>query len=352
MKDQTAGNVEFLTPRLLTGDRPTGKLHLGHYVGKMKDCIILQDKYDSFFLIADYHMLTTRTSHLQQIEGYIRDIVIDYLAVGYDPERATIFLQSLVPQIPQIALILSMLVNVPRAQRVPTLKETMKDLRISQPSLGLLSYPVLQAADILSVRAEVVPVGKDQAAHLEITREIAHRFNDLYGKVFPEPRTLIGEVGILPGIDGRKMSKSLGNAIFLSDDEQTVTQKVMGMYANPPRIHSTDPGRVENDPVFIYHDAFNPNREEVDELKARYRTGKVSDVEVKHQLARVLNAFLETVRQRRRNYDAHPKIVDDLVFEGSERACQEATRTLEMMKRAMHMDYFSLAVDGEKMGER
>jgi len=331
--------------RLLTGDRPTGKLHLGHYVGTLANRVRLQDEYECFFFLADYHLLTTRLDRLDEIAQNVRDIVLDYLSVGVDPQRATIFLQSRVPQIPEIALIFSMLVAVPRAQRVPTLKEVMRDLHITQPSVGLLAYPILQAADILSVRADIVPVGKDQASHLELTREIAHRFNELYGVLFPEPETLIGEVPTLPGIDGKaKMSKSLENAVFLSDDEKEVTQKVMRMYTDPTRIHPTDPGHVEGNPVFIYHDAFNADKAEVEDLKARYRKGTVGDVEVKQRLARSLNAFLEPIRERRRQYETRAGIVDDILAEGCGRAREEATHTLRMMKEHMHMDYFRGAV--------
>lgn len=327
--------------RLLTGDRPTGKLHLGHYVGTLANRVRLQDQYECFFFLADYHMLTTRLEGLDEVEQNIREIVLDYLSVGIDPERSTIFIQSKVPQIPEIALVFSMLVTVPRAQRVPTLKEVMRDLQIAQPSVGLLAYPILQAADILSVRAEIVPVGRDQASHLELTREIARRFNETFGPVFPEPQTLLGDVPVLPGIDGKaKMSKSLGNAIYLSDDEATVTQKVMRMYTDPTRIHPTDPGHVEGNPVFIYHDAFNADRAEVEELKARYRQGRVGDVEVKRRLARALNAFLEPIRERRRRYEAMRDAVDDILAAGCRRAREEAAATLELMKAAMKFDYF------------
>ena len=331
--------------RLLTGDRPTGRLHLGHYVGTLANRVRLQDEYECFFFLADYHLLTTRLERLDEIAQNVRDIVLDYLSVGIDPARATIFLQSRVPQIPEMALIFSMLVTVPRAQRVPTLKEVMRDLRIAQPSVGLLAYPILQAADILSVRAEIVPVGRDQASHLELTREIARRFNELFGPTFPEPETLIGDVPTLPGIDGKaKMSKSLENAIFLSDDEREVTQKVMRMYTDPTRIHPTDPGHVEGNPVFIYHDAFNANRAEVAELKARYRKGTVGDVEVKQRLARALNAFLEPIRERRRQYAARSELVDEILAEGCRRAREEAAETLHLMKEHMQMDYFTGAV--------
>src|SRR3990170_3019024 len=272
--------------RLLTGDRPTGRLHLGHYVGTLHNRVTLQDDYDCFFLLADLHLLTTRLENLDEIRTNIRDIVLDYLSVGIDPSRSTIVLQSLIPQTAELQLIFSMLVTVPRLQRVPTLKEVMKDLHIQQPSLGLLAYPVLQAADILIVRGEIVPVGKDQSSHLEVTREIARRFNEQFAPVFPEAQTLIGEVGTLPGIDGKaKMSKSLGNAVYLADDPEEVRRKVMSMYTDPTRIHPTDPGHVEGNPVFIYHDAFNPNTAEVAELKERYRKGTVGDVEVKRRRA-------------------------------------------------------------------
>ncbi len=328
--------------RLLTGDRPTGKLHLGHYVGTLKNRVRLQDEYDCFFLLADYHLLTTRLDHLEEIDENIRDIVLDYLSVGIDPSRSHIVLQSLVPETAELQLIFSMLVSVPRVQRVPTLKEVMHDLHITQPSLGLLGYPVLQAADILIVRGEIVPVGKDQASHLEVTREIVRRFNEQFGPVFPEPQTLIGEVGTLPGIDGKaKMSKSLGNAILLADDARTVTEKVMRMYTDPTRIHPTDPGHVEGNPVFIFHDAFNPNTAEVDDLKARYRAGTVGDIEVKQRLARALNAFLDPIRERRARFAQRPEVIEEIVIEGSRHARKEAQQTMASVKAAMKMDYFT-----------
>jgi tryptophanyl-tRNA synthetase len=327
--------------RLLTGDRPTGALHLGHYVGSLANRVRLQDEYDCFFLLADYHLLTTRLDRLDEVEGNIRNVVLDYLGVGIDPDRSTIFLQSAVPQIPELQLIFSMLVAVPRLQRVPTLKEIMRDLHIAQPSAGLLNYPVLQAADILSVRGEIVPVGKDQASHLELTREIARRFNELFAPVFPEPETIHGEVGTLPGTDGKaKMSKSLGNVIYLSDDAETVTQRVMRMYTDPKRIHPTDPGTVEGNPVFTYHEAFNANTAEVDDLKDRYRVGKVGDVEVKQRLARALNAFLDPIRERRARYAARPDYIEEIIVEGSRRARAIAQDTMEQAREAMRLNYF------------
>ena len=324
--------------RILTGDRPTGKLHLGHYVGSLVNRVKLQDEYECFFIIADLHTLTTsptkeKISHIRQ---NIKEMVLDYLAVGIDPNKSVIYQQSLVPEVAYLALIFSMLISVPRCQRVPTLKEVMHDLHIAQPSLGLLSYPVLQAADILMVKAELVPVGKDQESHIEVCREIARKFNQMYGKVFPEPKALIGEVPTLPGIDGKaKMSKSLGNCIYLSDDPQTVKEKVMAMYTDPTRIHPTDPGHIEGNPVFIYHEAFNSNKAEVEDLKARYLAGKVGDVEVKEKLAIAINKFLQPIRERRQVFAQKKGLVEEIIAEGSKIAQKEASKTLGEVKEAM-----------------
>lgn len=327
--------------RILTGDRPTGKLHLGHWVGTLHNRVRLQDEYECFFLVADYHMLTTRLDNLGEVEGNVRDLVLDYLAAGIDPERSTIYLQSLAPQVAELHLLFSMLTTVPRLQRVPTLKEVMRSLHIETASYGLLGYPVLQAADILMVRANLVPVGKDQASHLELTREIAKRFNDLYGEVLPLPDTLIGEVPTLVGTDGKaKMSKSLNNAIFLSDDEQSVERRVKSMYTDPTRLRATDPGHVKGNPVFTYHDVFNPDKDEVNDLKKRYRAGKVGDVEVKRKLARAINDFLAPLRERRAEYLQRPGLVEEVLHAGSERARREADETLRVVREAMGLNYF------------
>jgi tryptophanyl-tRNA synthetase len=328
--------------RLLTGDRPTGKLHIGHYVGSLKNRLRLQDEYECYFLIADYHMLTTHYDRIGDVKDSIHELVLDYLAIGIDPERSTIYLQSLVPEVCELTLIFSMLITVPRLQRVPTLKDKVREMHADAASLGLLSYPVLQAADILMVRSSIVPVGKDQASHVEVTREIATRFNMLYGKdVFPVPDTLIGEVPTLVGLDGKaKMSKSLGNVINLSDDEKTVTKAVMSMYTDPTRIHPTDPGHVEGNPVFIYHDAFNPNKAEVEEMKERYRKGTIGDVEVKRKLAACLNDFLAPIRERRAQYTQKPGLVEEILREGSRKAQTEGRETLRMAKEAMGLLYY------------
>ncbi len=331
--------------RILTGDRPTGKLHLGHYVGSLQNRVALQDTYECFFIIADLHVLTTRPTRadIAEIPQNIRDLVLDHLAVGIDPEKVTFYVQSAVKEIYQLNLIFEMLVTVPRLTRLPSIKDMARNANIDEEQLpfGLLGYPVLQAGDILMPRAHLVPVGKDNEAHVEITREIARRFNYLYGEVFPEPEALVPEVGTLPGTDGQgKMSKSAGNAIFLSDDARTVEQKVRGMYTDPNRIRADIPGRVEGNPVFAYHDAFNPNVEEVNDLKERYRQGRVGDVEVKRKLFTALENFLAPIRERRAHYEANPRLVDEIIAAGNERTRAVARETIHMVEEAMGLTYF------------
>ena len=328
--------------RLLTGDRPTGKLHLGHYVGSLANRVRLQDDYTCYFLVADYHVLTTAYENPAEIGENVRELVLDYLSVGIDPERSTIYLQSLVPAVCELALILGMLISVPRLQRVPTLKDVVRDLQLETASYGLLGYPVLQAADIMMVRAHIVPVGRDQASHLEVTRELARRFNELYGEVFPIPETLIGEVPTLVGLDGRaKMSKSLGNAITLSEEPEELRRKVMGMYTDPTRLRATDPGHVEGNPVFQYHDAFNTDEAEVEELKERYRGGRVGDVEVKRRLIGALERFLAPIRERRAGVAGRAGLVEEIIAEGSRKARHEAAETLRLAREAMGLTYFA-----------
>jgi len=325
--------------RILTGDRPTGPLHVGNYVGTLANRVKLQDEYETFLLVADHHMLTTKLDGLSVIEQNIRDDVLDNLAVGVDPDKVTYILQSLVPQIPELHLYFSMLVSVPRVQRIPTLKDQLRDHGLAEPTYGLLGYPVLQAADILVVKGDLVPVGKDQESHIELTREIARRFNQLFAPVFPEPRSLLEP--LLPGTDGReKMGKSLDNAIYLTDDAKAVERKVMAMYTDPKRIRATDPGTVEGNPVFVYLDNFDPNKAQVDDLKARYREGKVGDVEVKRTLLAAMEAFLRPIRERRAEYAAKPKLVGEILAAGSERARKEAAQTLREVRAAMKLDYF------------
>ncbi len=329
--------------RVLTGDRPTGRLHLGHWVGSIKNRVRLQDEMECFFIIADLHTLTTKPEkeHLDRVPDRIHEMVLDYLALGIDPGRSTIFVQSAVPETAQLNLIFEMLVTLPRLERLPTIKDMAQAADLEVMPFGLVGYPVLQAADILLPRAHVVPVGKDNVSHVEITREIARRFNYLYGEVFPEPEPMLSGEAVLPGIDGQnKMSKSLGNAILLSDDEQTVSQQVMRMFTDPNRVRADIPGKVEGNPVFIYHDQFNPDTDEVEDLKARYRQGKVGDVEVKKKLARALNAFLEPVRERRAEFAAKDGLVEEILQAGNEEARTVARETMTLVNEAMGLTYY------------
>jgi tryptophanyl-tRNA synthetase len=323
--------------RILTGDRPTGRLHLGHYVGSLANWVRLQDTYECFFIIADLHTLTTRPEqeHILEIGHNIREIVLDYLAAGIDPDQSVIFVQSAIPGTYELNLIFEMLVSVPRLERMPSLKEMARDARLDTMPFGLLGYPVLQAADILLPRAHLVPVGKDNQAHVELAREVARRFNRLYGRVFPTPKVLLSDVPTLVGIDGVRMSKSRGNAIYLSDDAATVVRKVGGMYTDPRRVSADVPGQVEGNPVFIYHDAFNPDRDEVAELKERYRAGKVGDVEVKEKLARAINEFLDPIRERRARYEAQPELIEEILDSGIRRMRQESEETMYLVREAM-----------------
>ena len=324
--------------RVLTGDRPTGPLHLGHYVGSLINRLRLQEECECFFIVADLHTLTTRPEKaaIAEVARNVREIVLDYLAVGIDPQRSAIFLQSAVSETYELNLILEMLVSLPRLERIPSLKEMARAANLDVFPFGLLGYPVLQAADILLPRADLVPVGKDNEAHIEIAREIARRFNHLYGEIFPIPEGLIGDVPTLVGTDGQaRMSKSLGNAIFLSDDASVVAQKVVRMYTDPKRVRSDIPGRVEDNPVFIYHRAFNADQGEVADLEDRYRRGAVGDVEVKERLIRALNAFLDPLRERRQVFAAREGLVEGVLEQGTARAREEAAKTMSLVREAM-----------------
>ena len=321
-------------PILVTGDRPTGKLHLGHLVGSLQNRIRFQSEYDCFFLVANLHMLTTHYDRAVEVEENTIEMVCDWLSVGMDPESSVFYVQSQVPQITELSTILSMLCPVPRLQRIPTLKEKIQDMGVGDNySAGLLGYPVLMAADILMFRATKVPVGEDQLSHVELTRELARRFNFLYGDYFGEPEPLISEASRLVGTDGnRKMSKSLNNCIYLSDSEKEVERKVRSMYTDPKRIRADIPGTVEGNPVFIYHDLFNDDTEEIEDLKDRYRTGNVGDVEVKKKLARAINLLLEPIREKRAQYEKRTDEVRDILREGTLRAKRIAEENMEEIK--------------------
>ena len=313
--------------RILTGHRPTGPRHLGHLVGTLTTWATLQESCDCFFLIADLHVLTTDYQHPQQISGNTLEVLLDWLAAGIDPQRSTLVLQSAVPEHAQLAILLGMLVSEARLRRNPTYKDQIKQLNL-QPSLGLLGYPVLQAADILLYRGQVVPVGEDQLPHIELAREVAHRFNQLYCPIFPEPEALLSTAPRLPGTDNRTMHSSYGNAILLRDTPEETTRKVMNMYTDPTRVHSTDPGHVEGNPLFTYLDLFDPQPEQVAELITRYQAGTVGDVAVKQHLAAVLNRFLSPLREKRAELAKDKDALLDMLYDGSRRAGRIARQTL------------------------
>lgn len=326
--------------RILTGDRPTGRLHLGHYVGSLKNRVALQDQFECYFIIADLHTLTTKPSkdEILALREHIREMMLDYLACGIDPRKSTIYLQSAVPAVYEMNLIFEMLISLNRLTGLPSLKEMARNAHMDAESVpfGLIGYPVLQTADILMPKAHLVPVGKDNEAHVELSRDIARRFNQYYGEVFPMPEALLSEVPSLIGIDGKgKMSKSANNAIFLSDDAKTVEKKVRGMYTDPNRIHAHVKGTVEGNPVFIYHDVFNPDRSEVDDLKNRYREGVVGDVEVKEKLIAAINALLDPIRTLRKEFEADKGLVEQIVYEGTQKMVEVSNATLKDLRSAM-----------------
>jgi len=336
--------------RILTGDRPTGKLHLGHYVGSLKNRVQLQHEYETYVLIADVQALTDNFEHPEILRANIREVTLDYLAVGLDPNKCAFVVQSLVPEIADLTVYYLNLVTLSRLQRNPTVKDEMKQKGMGEAvPAGFLCYPVSQAADITAFGAHLVPVGEDQRPMIEQTQEIVDRFNHLYGETLVRPEGMFAEFGRLVGTDGgAKMSKSLGNVINLADDEKTVTQKVMAMFTDPNRIHGTEPGNVEGNPVFTYHDAFNPDKARVAELKELYRQGGANekgkpilgDVTVKRELAQALNAFLEPIRARRAEFERDESYVWDVLRDGTRRGRQRAGEVMDGVRRAMKIDYF------------
>jgi tryptophanyl-tRNA synthetase len=333
--------------RILTGMRPTGKLHLGHYAGALENWIRLQAQYECYFLIADYQALSDHIDEIDRIRNSVIDVALDWLAVGLDPVRNAFVIQSYVPEHAELTMYLAMLTPLGRLQRNPTLKVEMAQLSQDKQelSVGFFNYPVSQAADILLSKAHLVPVGDDQLPHIEMTKELARKFNRVYGEVFPVPEPLVGRVPRLVGIDGRaKMSKSLGNCIYLSDDaaalETSIRRMVTDSTGKNPRLRATDPGIVENNPAFLYHDAFNPSKDEVEDLKERYRTGRVSDREVKEKLLEALTDFLEPIRERRAYYEGRLDEVKEALHEGTERARRVAQDTIREVRESMRVIYY------------
>lgn len=327
--------------RILTGDRPSGRLHLGHYVGSLANRVKLQDEYEQYVLIADVQALTDNFANPQTVADSVKELVLDYVAAGIDPEKSTIVVQSKMPAIAELTVFFMNLVSLNRVLRNPTVKAEIeqKGFGESVPA-GFAMYPVSQAADITAFGADLVPVGDDQLPMVEQTREIVRKFNSMYGEVLKEPEALVGEYPRLVGTDGKsKMSKSLNNCIYLADSAEEVSKKVMGMFTDPKRLRPTDPGTVEGNPVFIYHDAFNPNKEEVEDLKKRYREGTVGDVEVKQKLVVAINNFLEPMRVRRAELENNPEKVNAILREGVEKGKKVSEEVLSRVKTAMKINY-------------
>jgi tryptophanyl-tRNA synthetase len=326
--------------RVVSGMRPTGRLHIGHLVGALKNWAALQDQYDCLYFVADWHALTSEYANTSELAGNAIDNVADWIAAGVDPERSTLFIQSLVPEHAELYLLLQMVVPIPWLERVPTYKEQREQLSDKDLStLGFLGYPLLQTADVALYDGRFVPVGEDQVAHLELGREAIRRFHQFYGEVLVEPQPLLTKASRLPGLDNRKMSKSYGNTIDLTDDDEAVTKKVRQMYTDPKRVRADIPGTVEGNPVFIYHDVFNTDAAEVEDLKTRYRAGKVGDVEVKTKLAKAINATLAPMRDRRREVMARPDQVREILIEGSRKARGIAQATMERVRDAVKLRY-------------
>ncbi|MFC1548793.1 tryptophan--tRNA ligase [Candidatus Omnitrophota bacterium] len=321
---------------ILSGMRPTGKLHLGHLVGALNSWIKLQDEYSCNFMVADWHALMSEYEKPSDIKKNSLEVVKDWVSCGIDPDRSVIFMQSMVPEHLELAMVFSLLTPLGWLERCPTYKEQLREIEGRMlATYGFLGYPVLQAADIALYKADLVPVGEDQMHHLELAREIIRKFHSLYKKdIFVEPQPMLTDVSKLVGLDNRKMSKSYGNFIALSDTPETVNKKVHSMYTDPNRIRADIPGKVKGNPVFTYHDIFNPDKGEVEDLKKRYSAGKVGDVEVKKKLAKALNEFLEPIRKKR------AKLTDDeahrIIRDGSGKAREIAGRTMNKVKKCLH----------------
>lgn len=351
--------------RLLTGDTPTGKLHLGHYVGSVENRLALQDEYDCYFIIANKHAFTTRAERPGDIRQSVIDIATDYLACGIDPNKSNMFIQSEVPAIDELTFFFSMLIPFNRVMRNPTLTQEIKDKDLGDKyPFGFPLYAVGQTADILAFRPEIVPVGEDQLPHLELTREVARKFNQVYcnvnphakdnenvqqGGLFPVIQPKLGRIKRLVGLGppndaGQllKMSKSLNNAIFLSDDADTLQKKIMTMYTDPKRLRVTDPGETdpEKNPLWAFHEAFNPDKTWLAEQQEAYRNGKVGDVAIKKKLIEILNGILDPIRQRRKHYEDRPDDVIAALKQGTTNANTIAEQTLALAKKAMRQDYF------------
>ncbi|HDL18225.1 MAG TPA: tryptophan--tRNA ligase [Bacteroidetes bacterium] len=325
--------------RILSGMRPSGKLHLGNLTGALENWVKLQDDYENFHFVADWHTLTTDYKHSARIWPDTIDMVIDWLAAGLDPEKSTLFVQSHIKEHAELHLLFSMLVTIPRLERNPTVKEQIRELHLEdRVSYGHFGYPVLQAADILMYRAHAVPVGDDQVPHVELTREIARKFNQVYGKVFPVPKALLTKFSRLPGLDGSKMSKSKGNTILLSDRPDVIRKKVRSAITDPQKIRMGDPGHPEVCSVFTYHQKFNPT--EIPEIEAECKKGTLGCVACKNNLSDKLINFLEPIQVKRIRIEADQSYIKDVLRTGNSKARKEAQETMELVRENMKFGYF------------
>lgn len=335
--------MKMSTKIILTGDRPTGPLHLGHYVGSLKARVKFQNQYKTYIIIADTQALTDNAESPEKIRKNIVEVALDYLSVGINPKISTIFIQSLIPELSELTMYFLNLVTLSRLERNPTVKDEMKQRGFGRSvPAGFLTYPVSQAADIAAFKAALVPVGEDQLPMIEQTAEIVKKFNKIYKPVLVDPRALVSKTGRLPGIDGKaKMSKSLGNAIYLSDPADIVAKKVMAMYTDPKHIHVENPGKVEGNIVFTYLDAFDADLKGLEKLKKQYRKGGLGDVAIKKRLIEVLETFLTPIRKKRAEFAKNPKAVMKILEEGTKKAKIAASETLAEVRRAMKLDYFN-----------
>jgi len=328
---------------VLTGDRPTGPLHLGHYVGSLVSRIELQEKYKQYIMIADVQALTDNFKNPQKVRNNVLQVALDYLAIGIDPNKSTIFIQSMIPEIAELTIFYLNFVTVNRLRRNPTVKTEINQKKYGENvTAGFLTYPVSQAADITIVKGTLVPVGEDQLPMIEQTNEIVRAFNRTYDtNVLCPAKAIISKASRLPGTDGQtKMSKSLGNAIYLSDSADEVSKKVMSMYTDPNHIRVEDPGKVEGNTVFTYLDVFDSNKEEVAQLKEHYQRGGLGDVKLKRRLITTLNDFLDPIRRKRTELEKDPQYVMDIVFKGTEKVQHVAQKTIQDVRKAMKIDYF------------
>lgn len=335
--------MKRIKQRILTGDRPTGNLHIGHFFGSLQNRVRLQHNYETYIIIADVQALTDNFEHPEKVAANVREVFLDNLSVGLDPEIATVFIQSLLPEIAELTVFYSNLVTVARLQRNPTVKTEIaekKEIFGEQVTFGFLGYPVSQAADITVVRADLVPVGEDQLPMIEQTREIVEKFNRIYGETFPLPQALVGTIRRVKGLDGNaKMGKSLNNAIYLVDSQQVVNEKVMSAVTDAQKIRQHDQGHPAICTVFSYHQLFALPAE-VQQIEQECKTGKRGCVACKKQLACSMNRFLDPIRERRAHLVKNPKQVDDLLHQGTKRAKKQAEKTMELVREKMKIQYF------------